>query len=551
MSGVDMSESKNDDVRTTGRTAWDFGTEALRMLGKIGPAVIIVGGILVAGFFFYREVTTARSEADKDLQEKLDQAQTQLISTYNNMAKMSEQQINNVQRLLLLNEQIDKDVEASRDRLRAQELETTDRLRLAREAEASALKAADEAHRQINFLTSELESKNKDIQVRLSELGKVRRELDSEKVLLAKLRKEREEVLLDRAQQIVSLQSQVKNLSTKITSPNENLDLATLARNQEQERLQSSRDVLQNYARNYADISQKELNKLVGVVREDVEEIIRDDIGYALWIDWKDGQYLAGYAKNDAIGMGPYILLDFAKGHVVAAKNRIGVYLVSTRDTDNWYRKKLVYLRATNEEISVGFEDDPGLTEWNIFDLQKTIFKHKSAPNLLYGEYRQHNVLNIDSLKNKLPNIYKQWVNYENTYGGPSQVLSMTDRAKDFIPGKLPGIKQIPDTSGLRGDFEILVKAAVNGDLDIIGDRVDAKLSRSIGGPVAATILRDGFRIDKVVDRSFTDRGGKQTGQFNVQMSTEGTTGGARRMSHLTFTKQDDRWLLSNFSDGI
>ena len=59
---------------------------------------------------FYVEVTHARRDADHELQENLASARQELVDTY----RMSEQLIGNIESLLVLNDRIDADVEATK-----------------------------------------------------------------------------------------------------------------------------------------------------------------------------------------------------------------------------------------------------------------------------------------------------------------------------------------------------------------------------------------------------------------------------------------------------
>lgn len=109
---------------STGRTGWDFLTELLHLLYRIGPATIVVGGFLAFAFLFFQEVNKARTEADAQLQQRLVTAQEHLIDTYDKIGGMSDQLIANVGSLLKLsveiNEQIDQtEAEAGQARVEA------------------------------------------------------------------------------------------------------------------------------------------------------------------------------------------------------------------------------------------------------------------------------------------------------------------------------------------------------------------------------------------------------------------------------------------------
>lgn len=105
----------------TGRTPWDFATELLVVLGRIGPSAIIVGGFLVFSFLFYQEINKVRLDTDKLLQEKTETAQNQLVETYQRMGGMSSQLISNIDNLLKLRREIDVEIGKTKTEVHAAE----------------------------------------------------------------------------------------------------------------------------------------------------------------------------------------------------------------------------------------------------------------------------------------------------------------------------------------------------------------------------------------------------------------------------------------------
>jgi hypothetical protein len=99
-----------EEQAVTGRTPWDFATELLIVLGRIGPAAIIVAGFLIISLLFYQEINEVKSETDKLVRERTEFAQKQLVETYQTMGGMSSQLINNIGNLLKLRREIDVEI---------------------------------------------------------------------------------------------------------------------------------------------------------------------------------------------------------------------------------------------------------------------------------------------------------------------------------------------------------------------------------------------------------------------------------------------------------
>jgi len=108
----------------TGRTPWDFATELLRTIGRLGPSAVVVTGFLIFAYFFYQEVNKARVETDAQLQAQVKAAQEQLVDTYEKIAGMSDQLITNVSNLIQLNATVDTEIESNREKLAELERES-------------------------------------------------------------------------------------------------------------------------------------------------------------------------------------------------------------------------------------------------------------------------------------------------------------------------------------------------------------------------------------------------------------------------------------------
>ena len=157
----------------------------------MGPSVIIVAGFLGFGYFFYQEINKARLETDKQLQNRLEVAQNQLVQTYEKIGGMSDQLIENIRSLMELNAEIDKDVETSRKELAKLETEgrqalakleteTREEVREAKEEADEARREAIEVREELTKLSTDLTRRERDAESRIQELSGKRKELDVE-----------------------------------------------------------------------------------------------------------------------------------------------------------------------------------------------------------------------------------------------------------------------------------------------------------------------------------------------------------------------------------
>jgi peptidoglycan hydrolase CwlO-like protein len=183
----------------TGRTPWDFATEFLRVLARIGPSAIVVAGFLVFGYFLYQEINKARVEADKQLQERdkqlqerLDTAQKHLVETYDKIAGMSDKLIENVNSLLTLSADIDKAVKKRRDELKKAEKG----VEAARREAAEAKNQVEAERKWAEEVRLKKEETERQLQAQNQRLDDLRDEADA----LQKDRKRDEEASIYRAQ---------------------------------------------------------------------------------------------------------------------------------------------------------------------------------------------------------------------------------------------------------------------------------------------------------------------------------------------------------------
>ena len=167
-----------DTPPATGRTPWDFLSELLRLLYRIGPTAVVVAGFLLFALLFYQELNQARAQADEQLQRRLSTAQEQLIQTYEKIGSMSEQMIGNIGSLIDLNNTIDGEIEDSREHLRALETEAKADLEAARKEAQEARRDAEAAKAEAKAATTTADEAKEKVEIAKSEMEKAKREAE-------------------------------------------------------------------------------------------------------------------------------------------------------------------------------------------------------------------------------------------------------------------------------------------------------------------------------------------------------------------------------------
>jgi hypothetical protein len=161
--------SKNDSTEhIVGRTPWDVASQALRLLGILGPLIIL------ASFGFYAILTFQQSlhRQNEEFKDRLSASTDRLIKTYDTMEKVSASQVDQLSKLFHLTGKVSTE---------------------AREAEKSAKVEIDKATAELKIIQNEL-AKEK------AELAKTKVDLSRSGTFLTDQDKELEGIKTDVAE---------------------------------------------------------------------------------------------------------------------------------------------------------------------------------------------------------------------------------------------------------------------------------------------------------------------------------------------------------------
>ena len=122
-----------------GRTAWDFLTD---MMFRVGPWVVIVGGILFGGYYYLEQFTNLQLKTDQMAFERISLAQRNTIDLSEKMSTVTEGLLSNITATLELNQ-----------KLRAENEEVQQKLieiRLREDSYIRAIKSLNQMENEIN-----------------------------------------------------------------------------------------------------------------------------------------------------------------------------------------------------------------------------------------------------------------------------------------------------------------------------------------------------------------------------------------------------------------
>ena len=565
---TDHPKSKNgsDDPKPSGgvgRTPWDFATELLVLLGRIGPAAVIVAGILVAGYFFYSEINTARLEADAQLQKKLEAAQTQLVATYEKMSSMSGQLIGNIDKLMDLNSKIQTQVDDARSKLgnAGQKLETAER-------EAAQAEQARQILEQRNL---EIKQRQAQTQATLATIELKKKQLDDEIRQLENKRVLAESALSQRTQQIDAQNKRIAELEQELAAAQ------GLKSGADQQTSQSSalEGVLRDFIANSESVDLSVFYPFVGMKAEDIEALVKPGLGYAYWArEYEIGTSSAtdtdpsssrklvqiyGVTKTFDSGDGPYVVFDIDgdSGFVTNVRYRMGYRLVRFPRVEDWYSEWYGTLKISSDVIEDGNYFVP--TEkrdrwtWNQVYGQTGFW----ADEPIFGDVPAFRAMSLQDLSKEFPSKFVEWSKANDAYGRPGLILRMSDRVAGFSARRLfdAGKFEIAlgkDGQELYGSFADLADAVVKGDVEAAKARLDPNFSISDLGVLAAILLRDNSRIDSVNSVDAYSEESLATGQVEIVVSVDAIDPTEERQRVLLdFGRNagESGWQLRTYSD--
>jgi len=337
---------------TTGRGAYDVAAIAI---SKLGPPAILGIVALVAVYFFIeqqnqarRDIASERQAATEHASEALIEAQNSLSSTYHRIADLSGQQIENIERVLALEEEVTADLETERERLR--ELEDSVEIKQ-KEVDQQAFELA-EARKASEQQRLALELSQRKTEANETRLALLEEELERklEEVKRADKR------AADLATLVAESRAEIAELQAGAgaevsTPPDADRSRDQLAR--------KTIDALQNYAQAPGPGTSKALTILVGQERQNVEKILLEhDLGFETWIigsnPFDEETIYVGVRRTDRSGQflrWPLILFG-AENRIVEVESQIeATALFRLSDPLQWFGQAVgVYTRFGGEE---------------------------------------------------------------------------------------------------------------------------------------------------------------------------------------------------------
>ncbi len=136
-----MSDEKNETKHLTGRTAWDFAAEVSQ---RLGLSILILIGIAF-GFYQYQnqalKFKKAEQESNKDLQEKLNSAQQQLVDSAVAVGQLNKDMIDNIKSGLGELQGLRDSIKVYQEQAEAEANKTEDAIAKQKEAEEATVRA--------------------------------------------------------------------------------------------------------------------------------------------------------------------------------------------------------------------------------------------------------------------------------------------------------------------------------------------------------------------------------------------------------------------------
>lgn len=533
----------------TGRTPWDFLTELLHLLYRIGPATIVVGGFLILAFLFYQEVNKARLEADAQLQERLVTAQKELIQTYQKIGGMSDQLITNIHGLLKLNTKIDNEIEESRsryDRLHEREqanLENArDQAMKAKEQADQARAKAEEARIEARQARAEADQAKEDAKEAIAEQQATNRYLadldDRRKSLQVEIKTyERDKERLETA---------LAELGDRLASQRE--DSQSSGASQEDPD-QAVREVLRGFAENPTDYDDDKFQTLVGSQISAFEEIVKADFASFLWLTDEDGTFFGFFEEID-YGYGHILAVSSFGGDAIVTVDTFAIFVIELPRAENWYRNWLGWLSLSTrngEEVYATYFSET-VEKWNI---QQLASWEEVDLTVVTGEPSEFDVVSFSEFKRDYPVPFENWSGQMDEFGRPALILRMSERAEGYNAESAAWVDKSALPEQLKGAFKSILVGAVTGGHNAIADHLGPEIEQDELGILAAMALRDNPQIEFEEDVGEEDVNSVHTWKFTVSVGATETKV-PRQTFEISFQQNQDEqpptWNLASIN---
>lgn len=541
--------------KIVGRTIWDGAVDIAKMLGPYAPWVIMLSGVVFAFFKFSQLKETAQSKAREQVQTELDSAHRELRSTYEQLGKMTTQELENVSSMLRLHGDTAKSTEAQRKRYNelheqaVREKEELDKARFeadrAKADAALAKKEGQDAAKAAADAREQADAANKDMLAKKAELDRQSDEINQ------------------RADKIGDLNQKLIELATRVAATSSiNQALRELAGNILKEYSPDPQNLLTNFASNPSRETFSALQNLIGASANNLEPSLKTGSDFAFWqrviSTPKDDarSFYVGVLRQTALSNDNMLFVRIENEKVVDVSGFSKILAVRVPSANDWNEMTGYVLYEDISDKRSGAESFPPVGEtWTV---AHTLRAETSPGEALFGLEKPLPWTSIADLKQKYSALFKAVTSDTPGSDGAelSEAISMLDRAQIFpiesIKDHFP--KSAPED--LRQAFAGLLTSAIKHETSVPGIKIAPKLARNIFGKIAAAALKPSFRpIDVTANKKRIDSQPHQEALPELYTVLCEHTSRTDRLNKVRFSFSRDTagsaWTLVNFEESV
>lgn len=489
-------------VDVTGRTPWDV---LAILVGKLGVPLLVLFAIGAAVYFFVqqqndarRDVDQARLEATKAAEAALEAAREKLITTYDKLGTLSEQQIGNIQKVLTLNQQVTQDLEAQRNKLdQLQDQITTSQSELgaAKQEVARLNEEQTQAKAALEAARVELAARQVDLDKRAKDADRLAAQLAEKERQLAAQQARIDQQLAS----IGQLKSDVNLLARDVVGSAKSLETAALARRVVEEK---ASDTLLAAAEAPAPNTLDRLQRLIGTPVADFETGLRSEKhGFQTWLrasePGDESQIFIGLGAPDANNAKLSRMLSVdTDGKLISSIGALvsDVVLVRLNSPEQWFGgTDFLVGRTEPSGIIEVLNEFPAADEptWQVDRILRE-FSGAVEVTVVHGDRSpEFNVLDAITLKRDYPEIASALAETPDL----ALAMAMAEREETFDAARL-------DLRALQASFpeiaealRAIIEAAIARETNVLAPLVGPPLRAEDAGRVAAFALRAEFDV--------------------------------------------------------
>lgn len=501
----DGGSARLEDV--TGRTPWDV---LAILVGKLGVPLLVLFAIGAAVYFFVqqqndarRDVDQARLEATKAAEAALEAAREKLITTYDKLGTLSEQQIGNIQKVLTLNQAVTQDLEAQRgkldvlqDQISKSEMELAQakqEVESLRREQAQANLALEGARTAMAAQQTELEGRKKEIELLATQLAERESRVTAQQAQIDQ-----------QLANIGSLKNDVTLLAKDVYGSAKSEETAALARRVVEE---TPSDILMAAAEAPSPDTVGRLDSLIGVPVSTFETGLREGKhGYGTWLrattpGEKHQSYIGvGTADSKNAKLSRAIWLETDGALISSIDPPIGdVVLLRLNNPEQWFGQTDYLIGRFEPEPKFEVINEYPANNENVWSFRGLIMRETPGTEVAVahgGPSPTLNVLDATTLKRDYPEIARALA--ETPAFGLA--MAMAERAQAFDTSRLDLRAVEPSFPEVAEALRRIIAAGIARDAERLAPLVGPPLRAEDGGRVAALALRARFEVVGALD---------------------------------------------------